>query len=654
MTWLRVTTEFEHLGVLLYNEVILKKGLMKLLKEGSLLNKIKSPRDLKKMSLGELEMLCAQIREKIIETVSQNGGHLASNLGTVELTVALHKVFECPGDQIVFDVGHQSYTHKLLTGRAENFHTIRKEGGLSGFTRRDESIYDPVSSGHSSTSISAAFGILNAKHLKGEDGKVIAVIGDGALSGGLAYEGINNAGSYRKNFIVILNDNKMSISQNVGSMAGYLSTIRTRNIYLRTKSAVDKVLNKIPVLGDATRKVILKSTSTLKDIVYNGTVFENLGFMYYGPIDGHNIKELIKVLKVAKEKDRPVLIHVNTTKGKGYSFAEKNPKGFHGTPKFDVKTGTRGASAGDFSSVFGEAISQMAKKDKRICAITAAMKIGTGLSDFARNFKDRFFDVGIAEGHAVTFAGGLAVGGMIPIFAVYSTFLQRSYDQIIHDAALQNLKVVLAIDRAGIVGEDGETHQGVFDVAFLNAIPNVTIFTPCFFDELAPMFDKAAYHTQGVAAVRYPRGGERYRPVDFIGSENAFDLYGDSSCDNLIVTYGRLFSEACLAKQSLEQKGIKTYILKLNQIKPIDANAVEIAKNFKNVFFFEEGMQKGGIGESFGYKLGSFGHNGNFEITAIDEKFIRHASVEATLHHLKLNAFGMDEIISRRVGQIDK
>lgn len=620
----------------------------------NLLNGIKSPRDVKKLSFEELEILCAQIREKIIETVSQNGGHLASNLGVVELTVAMHKVFNCPEDQFVFDVGHQAYTHKLLTGRLENFYTLRKEGGLSGFTRRNESIYDPISSGHSSTSISAAFGLLSAKDLNGEPGKVVAVIGDGALSGGLAYEGINNAGSCRKNFIVILNDNEMSISRNVGSMAGYLSKIRTRGIYLRTKSAVDKLLSRVPVLGEATRKVILKSTSTLKDLVYNDTIFENLGFMYYGPIDGHDIRGLVKVLQVAKEKDRPVLVHVSTTKGKGYSFAEKNPKGFHGTPKFDVKTGAQGASEGTFSSAFGEAISRLAKKDTRICAITAAMKLGTGLSNFSRNFKDRFFDVGIAEGHAVTFAGGLAAGGMIPVFAVNSTFLQRSYDQVIHDAALQNLKVVLAIDRAGVVGDDGETHQGVFDVSFLNAIPNVTMFSPSFFEELAPMLRKAVYETSGVAAVRYPRGGERYRPCDFICSEKPFDVYGNTNCNTAIIIYGRLFSEACLAKEALAQKGIEICIIKLNQIKPIDIGVMEIARQFENIFFFEEGMLTGGVGESFNYRLGRAGYKGNFEIVAIDEQFVHHATVDATLRKLGLDAQGMTKIILRRVGQLDK
>lgn len=623
--------------------------------EDCILNSINSPKDIKGLSIEELESLCEQIRTKIIETVSKNGGHLASNLGAVELTVAIHKVFDCPEDQIVWDVGHQCYTHKILTERLDKLDTIRKENGISGFTRREESIFDPFSSGHSSTSISAAFGLLNAKNLKNESGKVVAVIGDGALSGGLAYEGINNAGAYKKNFIVILNDNKMSISKNVGSMARYLSTIRTRNIYLRTKSVVDKILNKLPVLGDAARKVILKSTSTLKDLIYNGTVFESLGFMYYGPIDGHNIRELIKVLQVAKEKDRPVLVHVNTVKGKGYFFAEKDPNTFHGISSFDIKTGNQLASLGNFSDIFGKELYEIAKSDDRICAITAAMKLGTGLSYFAKKFKNRFFDVGIAEAHAVTFAGGLAAGGMIPVFAVYSTFLQRSYDQIIHDAALQKLKIVLAIDRAGVVGEDGETHQGVFDVSFLNSIPNVTIYSPSFFDEVGPMLKKAIYESKWVSAVRYPKGSQMYKPEDFACSAEPFDVYGDFfNCENVIVTYGRMFSQACLARENLILKGIKVCIIKLNRIKPIDGKAVSLAKRFKHIFFFEEGMLSGGVGENFNYKLSCLDFKGKFWLTAIEDKFIAQATVNATLRKLYLDADGMEKIITQRVGYFDK
>lgn len=470
-----------------------------------ILDQISCSRNLKGLSNEELIKLCEEIREKIITTVSKNGGHLASNLGVVELTVALHTVFDCPKDQIVWDVGHQCYTHKMLTGRLDKIDTIRTKGGLSGFQRRDESICDPLSTGHSSTSISSAFGLAAAKNLKGEDGSVIAVIGDGALSGGLAYEGMNNAGSFKRNFIVILNDNKMSISRNVGSMARYLSAIRMRSTYLKAKNVVDAILVKIPVLGDFMKKIILKSKSALKKLINNGTIFEGMGFKYFGPIDGHDIKKLIKVLTIAKNWDRPILIHINTVKGKGYHYAEKNPKAFHGTSGFDVKNGLKSIPKSDFSSVFGRELFNLAKDDARICAITAAMKLGTGLSYFARNFKNRFFDVGIAEEHAVTFAGGLSAGGMLPVFAVYSTFLQRSYDQIIHDVSLQNLKVVFAIDRAGIVGEDGETHQGIFDVALLNTIPGSVIYAPSYFDEVSGMLKKAFYEGSGIAAIRYPR-----------------------------------------------------------------------------------------------------------------------------------------------------
>ncbi len=616
-----------------------------------ILNSINSPKDIKKLSIEDLDKLCLEIRKKIIEVVSKNGGHLASNLGAVELTVALHRVFDCPQDQLVWDVGHQSYTHKILTGRLDQLDSIRKEGGIAGFTRKNESIFDPFSSGHASTSISAAFGLLNAKNLKNGQGKVVAVIGDGALSGGLAYEGINNAGAYKKNFIVVLNDNKMSISTNVGSMARYLSTIRTRSLYLRTKSTVDKVLSNIPVLGNAARKLILKSTSTVKSLVYNGTVFESLGFMYYGPVDGHNLSELIKVLQVAKSKDRPVLVHVKTVKGRGYSFAEKDPKIFHGISRFDIKTGKYGNSAGDFSSKFGSELCKIAENDSRICAITAAMKMGTGLSEFSKKFKDRFFDVGIAEGHAVTFAGGLAAGGMLPVFAVYSTFLQRSYDQIIHDAALQKLKVVLAIDRAGIVGEDGETHQGIFDVSFLNSIPNVKIYSASFFDEVGIMLKKAIYESENVTAVRYPRGSEMYKPTDFICSDKPFDVYGNFlNCESVIVTYGRLFSQACLAKENLELKGINVCILKLNKIKPIEKKSVLFAKKFKNVFFFEESILTGGVGESFNYELGCVSFKGNFYLTAIEDKFVPQAEVMASLQKLNLDANGMEKIIIEKVG----
>ncbi|MDQ5983389.1 MAG: 1-deoxy-D-xylulose-5-phosphate synthase [Eubacteriales bacterium SKADARSKE-1] len=617
-----------------------------------ILGRMNSPKDLKKLSLSELDTLCEEIREKIIDTVSKNGGHLASNLGVVELTVALHRVFNCPEDYIVWDVGHQCYAHKILTGRLDKLNTIRQENGISGFPRRNESAYDTFSTGHSSTSISSAYGIARAKNILEEDAKVVAIIGDGALSGGLAYEGLNNAGSYRKNFIVILNDNKMSISRNVGSMARYLSAMRTRRTYLKFKNMVANFLDRLPFLGNFTKKVITWSTSALKHLLYNGNIFESMGFIYYGPIDGHNVKKLINVLNFVKKVDRPVLVHINTIKGKGYSFAEKNPKVFHGISSFDIKTGGQKISNGDFSSVFGRKLCQMAQKDEKICAITAAMKLGTGLLPFSKNFKNRFFDVGIAEEHAVTFAGGLAAGGVIPVFAVYSTFLQRSYDQIIHDAALQRLKVVLAIDRAGVVGEDGETHQGVFDTAFLNSIPGVTIFSPSYFNELETMLESAMYSCPGVCAVRYPRGAQPLNLKDFKSTGKDFDIYGKVDSDILIVTYGRIFSNACIARESLQAKGINACILKLNKIKPIDENAIKFAAKFSNVFFFEEGILNGGIGEHFNYKLSKSNFCGKFNLTAIDDKFVAQATVKATLENLYLDEKGMENIILRSVLKI--
>ncbi len=437
-----------------------------------LLNTIKSPEDLKGLSSEQLKRLCSEIRSCIIHTVSTNGGHLASNLGVVELTVALHRVFSSEKDRIVWDVGHQSYTHKMLTGRGDRISTIRTKDGLSGFPNREESPYDPFTCGHSSTSISSALGLAKAKELNGDDGYVVAVIGDGALTGGLAYEGLNNAGRLKRNFIVVLNDNKMSISRNVGSMARYLARIRTEPSYFRIKGNVENALDHIPVVGTPMHHVLTKSKSVLKQLLYNSTIFEDMGFYYYGPFDGHDLDKMIEVFTNVKSINHPVLLHVVTQKGRGYSYAEHNPGAFHGVSKFNIKTGKPLFSGPSFSAVFGDTLCGFAEdRSDRICAVTAAMQSGTGLTDFAKKFPERFFDTGIAEEHAVTFCGGLAVGGMLPVFAVYSSFLQRGYDQMIHDVALQHVKVVLAVDRAGVVGEDGQTHQGIFDASYLNTIP---------------------------------------------------------------------------------------------------------------------------------------------------------------------------------------
>ena len=609
---------------------------------GNLLDTIRSPSDLGALTPEQLDALCAEIRAQIIRTVSTNGGHLASNLGVVELTVALHRVFHSPEDRIVWDVGHQTYTHKMLTGRQDRIGTIRTRGGLSGFPNRRESPCDPLTSGHSSTSISSALGISKAKELKGEPGSVVAVIGDGALTGGLAYEGLNNAGRLRRNFIVVLNDNKMSISRNVGSMARYLASIRTKPSYFRIKGNIENVLDHIPGAGKPLHRALTKSKSVLKQILYNSTIFEDMGFYYYGPFDGHDTEKLIEVFTNVKTIRHPVLIHVLTRKGKGYPFAEANPKAFHGISSFDIGTGkpVKFKSGESFSSVFGERLCALAAEDERICAITAAMQEGTGLSKFAERFPNRFFDTGIAEEHAVTFAGGLACGGMLPVFAVYSSFLQRGYDQMIHDIALQGTKVVLAVDRAGIVGEDGETHQGIFDAAYLGTIPGMTVYSPSYYDELQIVLYQALYESKGIAAVRYPRGGQLFRPFDFHGSRKAFDLYGPDEAKIVLVTYGRLFSNACLACLALSRQGIRARILKLNRIIPADPDAVRNAAKADWVFFFEEGFARGGVGERFAFLLQAAGYRGRFELRAING-FVPHQTMPQALDSLGFGAEGM-------------
>lgn len=605
---------------------------------GKHLKDIKKPSDLKLLSLEELNVLCGEIREKLIETVAHNGGHLSPNLGTVELTVALERSFSGKHDSIVWDVGHQCYTHKLLTGRQDEFDTIRTENGLSGFPKRDESKFDAFNVGHSSTSVSAAYGIARAKELKNMHGYTVAVIGDGALTGGLAFEGLNNSGRSKKNFIVVLNDNEMSISKNVGGIAKYLTNMRINSGYLRLKRYIEKVLIRIPFVGDPIRQILRKSKNKVRDRIYRDTIFDDLGFIYYGPVDGHNIDKMLKAFRTAKRLDRPVLVHVLTKKGKGYIHAENDPGSFHGISKFDIETGEPISAKTGYSAVFGKYLCELAEKDDKICAITAAMASGTGLKEFSELYKNRFFDVGIAEGHAVTFASGLATQGVIPVFAVYSTFLQRSYDQILHDAAAQKLHIVLAVDRAGVVGEDGETHQGVFDVAFLNTIPNVTIYSPVGFEGLRHCMHKAIYDTDSVVVVRYPRGGEGYLPENFAVSDNDYDIYGDKNSDTLIITYGRLFSSAYKAYEQLKEENTNVSILNFNKIKPINIDAVKEASKYKNIFFYEEGIKSGGIGEKLYMLLSENGFTGKYKLRAIDDKFVTHATVDSTLKKLGLDS----------------
>lgn len=596
----------------------------------------KTPGEIKRLNKDETEQLCRELREELLNTVAKTGGHLASNLGAVELTVALHKNFNMPKDKIVFDVGHQCYVHKMLTGRLEQFDTLRKKGGISGFPRPDESEFDAFSAGHSSTSVSAAFGIAEAKREKHEGGYVIAVVGDGAISGGLIYEGLNNAGRSKDKLIVILNDNKMSISKNVGAMSRYLAKVRSKRSYHKFKIGMEKFLLHIPFCGKKLVHYAIKIKTAFKGMFFKSTIFEDLGFSYLGPIDGHDLDKLDYMLNLAKNEKRPVLLHINTVKGKGYSYAEKIPSIYHGVSPFDVETGESAPSGPNFSKEFGEALVSFAEKDKRICAITAAMRDSTGLIPFSKEFKSRFYDVGIAEEHAVTFASGLAINGMIPFFAVYSTFLQRSYDMIIHDAALQNLKVILCIDRAGIVGADGETHQGVFDVAFLNSIPNVTVYSPSTFKELRYDMKCAIYNDTGVVAIRYPKGNEISAELS---EPSDYYVIGNTESDTAIISYGREISESLLANETLNVK-----IIAFNKIKPINENAVKEALKCKKLYFFEEGMRTGGFSEHFVSVLCERGFKGEISITAIDG-FVPHSTVNEALSDLKLDSKSIIEKI---------
>lgn len=612
------------------------------------LSNIKSPGDIKKLDENELNELAAEIRRKLIQTVSKNGGHLASNLGVVELTLAIHKVFDSPKDKIVWDVGHQAYTHKLITGRYDVFDTIRQKDGISGFCHPNESEHDVFYSGHSGTSVSSAFGIAQAKKINNDNSFTVAVIGDGSFTGGLVYEALNNAGRSKTNLIVILNDNEMSISPNVGSFAKHLARIRSKKRYVSMKALLENILCKIPFVGTKIADGVYKIKTSVKNFLYESTIFEKLGFRYMGPVDGHDISLVTEALNTAKDIGGPVVLHVNTVKGKGYDFAEKDPSSFHGISNFDIDTGEWVSGNTTFGNEFGKLMCTMAEKDKRISVITAAMSLGTGLTEFSEKHADRFFDVGIAEEHAVTFASGLSKGGMLPVFAVYSTFLQRCYDEIIHDGALQDQKMVLAIDRAGFVGDDGETHNGLYDVAFLQSIPKVTVYSPTTYDEMKVAFGNAFYKDTDVVAVRYPRGSEPELPEDYEPSYGTYDLYGHMWADTVIVTYGRLFSEAAKAANILLKKGKKVKILKLNRIKPIDMDSVDAVIDSKHILFYEEGVRSGGIGEKFAALLLQKGYKGTYDITAIDDCFVKQAKIPELLKDYKLDC---DSIVEKLSGE---
>ncbi len=611
--------------------------------KSSILDTICSPQDVKELPFEQLDVLCTQIRERLIQTTAKTGGHLASNLGTVELTVALHRVFDCPDDQIVWDVGHQCYTHKLLTGRREQFSTLRQEGGLSGFPKRKESEYDAFIAGHSSTSISVASGLARAKKLQNDQHHVIAVIGDGAFTSGLAFEGANNAARFGDNLIVILNDNKMSISKNVGSFSKYLSKIRARPAYFRTKDRVESICNHLPLIGKPLNQLLVWLKTTMKTVVYGSNWFEDMGFCYLGPIDGHNMETLCDVLQRAKNLHRPVFLHIETQKGKGYSYAEENPGEYHGTSGFDIDTGKSFSSAStNFSNEFGLYLTELAKRDERICAITAAMKYGTGLNHFSRAFgqQGRFFDVGIAEPHAVTFAGGLAANGMLPVFAVYSSFLQRCYDQIIHDLSIEQQHVVIGIDRAGIVGSDGETHQGLFDVAMLSSVPGITLYSPATYEEMRCSLYKSLYEHTGVCCVRYPRGGESKLPAFDPQVPWAIEPKG-AKPRLLLVTYGKLSAQAVQAAQTLSQQGVPTAVLKLLRLLPFCEEAVEQAMQAEYVLFAEEGIESGGVGQMFGSRLLENGFQGHYRVLAVHDRFVEQATPDRALALCGLDAQSM-------------
>ena len=565
-----------------------------------MLERIQKENDIKELTLPELEELASEIREFLIEKVSRTGGHIASNLGVVELTMAMHLVFSMPEDKIIWDVGHQSYTHKLLTGRKDGFDDLRKYGGMSGFPKRKESACDAFDTGHSSTSISAGLGYVEARDLKGEDYHVISVIGDGSLTGGMAYEALNNAAHLNTNFIIVLNDNHMSISENVGGMSRYLADLRTADIYTGLKKGVTNTLRKVPVVGENMIEKIRKTKSSIKQLVVPGMFFEDMGITYLGPVPGHDIPSLCRAFKEAKKVEGPVLLHVLTKKGKGYEPAEKAPDKFHGIGPFDIESGEVKAKKEKDSctDVFGKVLCAEAAKNPDIVAITAAMADGTGLSQFRRRFPKRFFDVGIAEGHAVTFAAGLAAGGMKPVFAVYSSFLQRGYDQIIHDVALQKLPVVFAIDRAGLVGSDGETHQGIFDLSYLSSIPNMVVMSPKHKWELADMV-RFAVSYDGPIALRYPRGTaytgyEEYRsPIAFGKSEWIYE-----EKDIAIFSVGHMFEEAEKVYRNLKEAGYSCSLVNARFVKPLDEEMIEkLSADHRLIAVIEENVQTGGCGE---------------------------------------------------------
>ncbi|AJD32250.1 1-deoxy-D-xylulose-5-phosphate synthase [Clostridium sporogenes] len=597
----------------------------------NILDKYQDFDSIKSMSINELNQFSYEIRKFLIDNVSKTGGHLASNLGVVELTLSIFNVFDLNKDKVIWDVGHQAYVHKILTGRKDKFNTLRQYGGLSGFPKRCESPYDVFETGHSSTSISAALGMARARDIKGENNKVIAVIGDGALTGGMAFEALNDLGFNKTDLIIILNDNQMSIAENVGGMSSYLSKVRLDPTYNKLKKEVNNTLNKIPNVGKGMARSLERVKNGIKQMIVPGMFFENLGIKYLGPIDGHDIKELSKVMKMAKDIKGPVLIHAITKKGKGYAYAEKKPDKFHGIGPFDCTSGEVNSKAClTYSGVFGEELTKIGKEDKRVVAITAAMKDGTGLRKFGETFPKRFFDVGIAEQHAVTLAAGIATEGLKPVFAVYSTFLQRAYDQVLHDICIQNLPVVFGIDRAGIVGSDGETHQGIFDLSYLSSLPNMTIIAPKCLEEMGIML-KWALNQNSPVAIRYPRGGD-IKSLEMTPIKNMEKSKWEIICEEgniAIIATGKMVQHAIIARERLKLCGIKSTIVNANFIKPIDKELIKnfVKKGYK-IVTVEDNVIKGGFGSLVLQYISELKANNTVLNLGFKDKFIPHGSTD--------------------------
>lgn len=611
-----------------------------------LLENIKSREDLLNIKPEQESALCEEIRQFLVKNVSQTGGHLSSNLGIVELSVAIEKVFDTSVDRLVFDVGHQSYVHKLLTGRMDDFSTLRQFGGIAGFPKPSESPCDAFVAGHASSAVSTALGMARAKNLTKGNYRVIALLGDGAMTGGLAYEGLNDAGGCDEPLIVILNDNGMSITPNVGGIASHLTTIRVRPGYYKLKKHWRSFTRAIP-LGKYLYNNVHRFKEWLKHKMLGMNWFEEMGFLYMGPVDGHDITRLIYLLKRAKEAGRPVLLHVLTKKGKGYEPAENNPDVFHGIGKFDPETGkTQPCSKPGYSAVFGQTLCELAEKDNRVCAITAAMRKGTGLDGFSEKFPSRFFDVGIAEGHAVSMAGGMAKQGLVPVVAIYSTFLQRAFDMIVQDVSMLNLHVVFAIDRAGLVGEDGETHHGVMDIGYLSQIPNLTILSPSSTAELKQMLRRAIYDYSGPVAVRYPRGcdGE----FDGVCEDSLFC----SGSDITLVTYGSMLNNVIQAQRELSRQGIHAEILKLASVKPYDYNAVRAsAEKTGKILIVEETLECGALAGRLIPQLLSDCPNVKYRMMNLGDRFIPHGSVEKLYEFCGLDPKSIEQSVKELISE---